>query len=117
MTVRDLIANALLFLGVLAFAFTAAGLLLTHALNDQLHYLAPGTLIGSAAICAAVLFHEGFSQSGAKSILILLLLLVSNPILSHATARAGRIRKFKRLLPGPGEQIPGEQIDVVENNQ
>ena len=62
--------------------------------------------MGSVAIPAAVVLHEGFSQAGAKAILIGILLFFSNPVLSHATARAARIRRKNQLSPAPDERIP-----------
>jgi multicomponent Na+:H+ antiporter subunit G len=106
MNIRHIIVIAFLLVGVLLFALTGAGLLLARDVNDQIHYLAPGTLIGSVAIAFAVLLHEGFSQAGVKAILIMILLIVSNPVLSHATARAVRIRKEHQLPPTVGEHIP-----------
>jgi multicomponent Na+:H+ antiporter subunit G len=97
--------GALLFIGVLGFAFTSIGLLFAKDLYDQIHYLAPGSLVGSIAFGAAVLVHEGFSQSGTKAILIVILLLLSNPVLSHATARAGRVRRNQQILPKPDEDV------------
>ncbi len=106
MSFMDILECALLVAGVLAFAVTSLGLLLARALNDQIHYLAPGALLGSGAISIAIVLHEGFSQIGVKTILVLVLLVVSDPILSHATARAGRIRKERQLPPRKDEDIP-----------
>ncbi len=96
----------LLVIGVLGFAFTSAGLLAARDTFDQIHYLAPGALIGSAAICAAVILNSGFSQAGPKALMIAILLLVTNPVLSHVTARAARIRRKGQLAPQPGEELP-----------
>jgi multicomponent Na+:H+ antiporter subunit G len=106
MNVRDMIAAIVLTVGVLLFALTTAGLLVARGLLDRIHYLAPGTLIGSVAITLAVLVHEGFTQAGVKAILIMILLVFSNPVLSHATARAYRIRRKHQSAPKPNEQIP-----------
>lgn len=106
MSVSESIVGVLLAIGVLSFAFTSLGLLFSRNLYDRIHYLAPGSLLGSTAFVAAVLVHEGLSQSGAKAILIAILLLVSNPVLSHATARAGRIRRHQAVMPKPGEDVP-----------
>jgi multisubunit Na+/H+ antiporter MnhG subunit len=103
---RELIVIFLLCVGIAGFAFTAIGLLVSRDLYNQIHYLAPGSLFGSVAFTAAALVHEGFTQLGSKAILIAVILLVSNPILSHATARAGRIRRNQQILPQPHEQIP-----------
>ena len=106
MSVNQLLVEALLVLGVSGFAMSSIGLLLSGDLYEQIHYLAPGSLIGAVAIPAAVLVHDGFSQAGAKAILIAILLFISNPVLSHATARAGRIRRLQQLAPKPEQEIP-----------
>lgn len=105
----ETIVAVLLGIGVLGFAFTALGLLVSRDLYNQIHYLAPGSIFGSLAFTAAALLHEGLSQSGTKAILIAFVLLISNPVLSHATARAGRIRRNQDVLPKPDEHIPTEE--------
>lgn len=97
--IREAATAILLAVGVAGFAMTSLGLLLNDDLFDQIHFLAPASLVGAVAIPAAVLVHTGFSQDGVKAILIAILLFVSNPVLSHATARAGRIRRKRRLAP------------------
>jgi multicomponent Na+:H+ antiporter subunit G len=96
----------LLGIGVLGFAFTAAGLLFSRDVYNQIHYLAPGSIFGSLAFAVAALVHEGFTASGTKAILIALILLISNPVLSHATARAARIRRNQQIMPKSHEHIP-----------
>jgi multicomponent Na+:H+ antiporter subunit G len=105
----ETIVAVLLSIGVLGFLFTALGLLFSRDLYNQIHYLAPGSIVGSVAFAAAAIVHEGFSQSGTKAILIALILLISNPVLSHATARAGRIRRNQQVLPRPQEHIPNAE--------
>jgi multicomponent Na+:H+ antiporter subunit G len=108
----ETVVAILLGVGVLAFALTAVGLLFSRDLYNQIHYLAPGSIFGSLAFTAAAVLHEGFSQSGSKAILIAIILLVSNPVLSHATARAGRIRRNQQVPPKPHENIPSpEEIE------
>ena len=106
MSVNEIIVCVLLVIGVSGFAVTSLGLLLSDDLYDQIHFLAPGSLIGAVAIPAAVLVHDGFSQAGVKAILIAILLFISNPVLSHATARAGRVRRKRQLAPAADEGIP-----------
>jgi len=105
-SISEAVVGVLLAVGVLSFAFTSLGLLFSRDLYDQIHYLAPGSIVGSIAFVAAVLVHEGLSQSGAKAILIAILLLLSNPVLSHAMARAGRIRRNQQVDPKPNEHLP-----------
>jgi len=106
MNVADIGVYVLLAIGLLSFLFTAAGLLLVKDLYEQIHYLAPGALIGAIAIPAAVVLKERLSQAGAKAILIAILLVWANPVLSHAIARAARIRRKGQWTPVEGEDIP-----------
>lgn len=106
MSVNDILICALLIIGVSGFALTSIGLLLSHDVYEQIHYLAPGSLVGAVAIPAAVLLREGFSQAGSKAIFIAILLFISNPVLSHATARAARIRRKQPLAPRRDEELP-----------
>jgi len=106
MSIREVVAGVLLAVGIWGFAMNSIGLLLSEDLFDQIHYLAPGSLLGAVAIPAAVLVQEGLNQAGAKAIAIAVLLCLANPVLSHATARAGRIRRRQKLAPQESEDIP-----------
>jgi multicomponent Na+:H+ antiporter subunit G len=95
-------AEALLGLCVAGNLLTSVGLLRTRNLYDQIHYLAPGSLLGSVCIAAACFLHEGWTQASAKATAIAFLLLVGNPVLSHVTARAGKIRRENSITLPPG---------------
>lgn len=103
---RDIAVWILLGIGVLGFLFTALGFLFVRDFYEQLHYLAPASLLGAVAIPAAVVVHEGLSQAGAKAIVIAVLLFWANPVLSHATLRAGRIRRKRQWPPTEDEDVP-----------
>lgn len=117
MSASEIIAGVLLVVGVLAFAFTSLGLLWSKSAYDQIHFLAPGSVVGSVAFVAAVLVHEGLSQSGVKAILIAALLLLSNPVLSHAIARAGRIRRNQQMRPASAQPLAAEDTPLSEEPQ
>ncbi|HSU58173.1 MAG TPA: monovalent cation/H(+) antiporter subunit G [Bryobacteraceae bacterium] len=106
MNARDALVWVLLAIGVLGFLLCALGLLLTRDFYDQLHFLAPASLIGAVAIPAAILVHDGFSQTAVKAILIAILLFWANPVLTHASARAGRIRRKGQWPPTDNETFP-----------
>ena len=57
---------------------------------------------------AAIVVQEGLNQAGVKAVLIAGLLLVANPVLTHATGRALYIRQRDHLEPTPpeGERAP-----------
>lgn len=106
MSIHEVASYVLVVIGIAGFALTSVGLLLSDDVYEQIHYLAPGSLVGAIAIPVAVLLQEGLSQAGAKAIFIAVLLFVSNPVLSHATARAARIRRNQQLAPRGEEDFP-----------
>jgi multicomponent Na+:H+ antiporter subunit G len=106
MSASEIVVAVLLALGTAGFALTAAGLLISGNAWDQIHFLAPASVVGSVLIPIAVLLHEGFSQAAVKAIAIALILVLSNPVLSHATARAARIRRKGRLESREKGHIP-----------
>lgn len=107
MNARDIAVWVLLGIGVLGCLITALGFVFVRDFYEQLHYLAPSSLLGAVAIPAAVVVHEGLStQAGAKAILIGLLLFWANPVLTHATLRAGRIRRKRQWPPTKDEEVP-----------
>ncbi len=106
MSAREIVVWGLLAIGVLGFLLCALGLLLTRDFYNQLHFLAPASLIGAVAIPLAILVQEGFSQAGTKAILIAILLFWANPVLTHASARAGRIRRKGQWPPTDNENFP-----------
>jgi monovalent cation/proton antiporter MnhG/PhaG subunit len=100
---RTVAVAALLTVGVGVELACCLGVLLMRGVYDKLHFTAPATTIGSLAIAVAVIVEESFSQAGLKALLIFLILLIANPVLTHATARASRVREFGTWEPGAGE--------------
>ena len=81
--------------GVAAQLFVCLGVLLMRDALDRLHYVSASTL-GVAFICAAVLVSAGPSLIGLKAILTAAFLLVTGPVLTHATARAIHLHRAAR---------------------
>jgi monovalent cation/proton antiporter MnhG/PhaG subunit len=94
MTPRAVAAVVLLVLGVGIELACCVGVLVMRGVYDKLHYTAPATTLGAFAIAGAVLLREPVVQFGIKAVLVTLVLLITNPVLTHATARAARIRRF-----------------------
>lgn len=97
MTIQHALALTLLIGGVAVELACCVGLIVVRDAFDRLHYLGPASTVGPLAIAAAVLVEESFSQAGVKSLLVALLLLLTGPILTHATARAMRIHEEGRF--------------------
>jgi multicomponent Na+:H+ antiporter subunit G len=94
--VSHAIVVVLLAAGVGSALLSAVGLLSSRDPYDQLHFTAPATVIAPVALCAAVLVEEPLSSAGIKSVLIALTMLITGPVLVHATARAARVREHGR---------------------
>jgi monovalent cation/proton antiporter MnhG/PhaG subunit len=109
MTPREVVATVLLVFGVGVELACCFGVLAMRGVYDKLHYTAPATTLGAIAIAAAVVLRESVVQYGIKAILVALALLITNPAVSHATARAARIRRFGAWT----NQAEGED-EVVE---
>lgn len=79
------------------------GLLAMRNAFDRLHYLGPAATLGPVLLGAAVLVRHSSAQACIKVVLLVGLLLVINPVLAHATARAARIRETGHLDLRDGE--------------
>ena len=94
MTWQTIVSYVLLALGVAIELLSCLGLLVMDNVYDRLHYVGPAASLGPIAIAVAVLFVEGGSTAGVKAILIAVVLVGVGPVVTHATARAARVRQF-----------------------
>jgi multicomponent Na+:H+ antiporter subunit G len=104
MSLRGIAVSVLLVVGVGATLVSCVGVLAMRNAYDRLHYTAPASTIAPVAIAAAVVLEERFSAAGTKAVLVALVLLMTNPVLTHATARAARIRQFGEWTVQADEQ-------------
>jgi multicomponent Na+:H+ antiporter subunit G len=94
------VSAAALVVGILLAAAVAVellcclGLLVMRNAFDRLHYLAPAATLGPVLLGAAVLVRHSSAQACIKIVLVVGLILLLNPVLTHVTARAARIRQF-----------------------
>lgn len=90
-------------------ALAVVGLLVGADVWARLHFIGPGSIVAPAVLALAIVIEEGvLSQAGLKSLLVAGLLLASNPILVHATARAAYVRERGSLaLPTDVEETRG----------
>lgn len=76
--------------------------------TQALHYLSLPATVGAIALTIAVLIAQGICQAFWKVLLITLILLATNSVVTHATARAFRARKL-----GHWEPLAGDPMEVV----
>ncbi len=93
------------------------GIVITPNFYDRLHYLASVTTVAAFSILVAVVIREGWGQATLKTILVCLVLLLINAIVTHATARAARVRSLGHWSADPHEQVAGAEARSVRRRK
>ncbi len=98
---------------VLVYAAVAVALLcawLMLRMRDEyqmMHFLAPPASVSVILITAAIFLQQRLKPESFKALFITVVLLMMNTIVTHATARAFRIRESRQdWRPAPGEEVP-----------
>jgi multicomponent Na+:H+ antiporter subunit G len=107
LSAAGLAVAALLALGVAVTWLSCLGVLVMRDPYDRLHYTAPASALAPVLIAAAVVVEEGLSAAGIKALLVALVLVGTNPVLGHATARAARIREYGQWTITDAERKQG----------
>ena len=97
----EIAIRVLLGIAAASAVLSALGVLLAPDVYQRLQFMNPAGSVGAAAVAAAILVRESVSQAGSKVILTALVIFFMNPILTHATARAARIREHGRWQAQP----------------
>jgi multicomponent Na+:H+ antiporter subunit G len=91
----------LLAFGVAVELACCLGVLVMSDAHDKLHYIGPAAIFGPLAVALAIVIRESLSQAGIKALLTAGLLIIVNPVLTHAIGRALYIRRRDHLEPEP----------------
>lgn len=102
---KGALIDVLLALTVLLQLVSALGLLAMPHLYDRLHYLAPATSVAPVLLAGAVVTTESLDHQGIFAVLIAVFFLVFQPVITHAMARAARIREHGDWRLGAGEKV------------
>lgn len=107
MTVRTVIAAALLIVGCGAQAIACLGVARMRGALDRLHYTSASAL-GAVSIALAILVDHGFSMIADKALLLAAFVLLSSPVAVQVLGRAIRVSERGELDPeGPDvERLP-----------
>ncbi len=105
---KQILVDALLGLAVVVQLGSALGLLLMPHLYDRLHFLGPATTVAPVLVAGAVVTREALDHQGIFAVLVAVFMLAFQPVLTHATARAARIRRHGdwRLRPDEAARRP-----------
>lgn len=93
MSIRQIIVDVLLWLGVGLVLISCLGVLVMRGVYERLHFASPAVL-GALLIAAAVVVQKSFSLVGDKAILVAFFFLVGSPLLTHVTGRAARVAEL-----------------------
>jgi multicomponent Na+:H+ antiporter subunit G len=104
--IQHALVIVLLLAGVLVELVSCIGVLAMRHFYDRLHYVGPASTLGAMLIGSALLVQNGLKQQGVKSLMVVVLLVTISPVLTHATARAARIREFGRWVVLDDERAP-----------
>jgi multicomponent Na+:H+ antiporter subunit G len=108
---RDVIVAVLLGFGVAAALLSCVGVLVMRNALDRLHFTAPASTVSPVLFALAVLVEEPLSSAGVKAVLVAALIIVTTPVLTHATARAARVRDHGRW------KVLDEELEQLEKRE
>jgi monovalent cation/proton antiporter MnhG/PhaG subunit len=80
--------------------------------TQALHYLSLPATAGAIFLTIAVLISQGLGQAFCKTLLIAAILMATNSVVTHATARAFRAREL-----GHWEPIEGDPMEMVHEEK
>lgn len=100
------ITAPLLAVAVLVAFVCSIGLLVMRDAYQRMHFATPVVSVTILFITIAIWIEDPQWQARIKSALIALILFLMNAVLSHATARAIRLRQSDRLEISREENIP-----------
>lgn len=103
---REAIVIVLLVLTLGLTIFCSLGLVVMRTSYERLHFITPPAAVGSFLLTIAVFVAEPQIVAGLKTLVIAFLLIFSNAVVSHATARAIRIRQLGGWKTG--DSLPSE---------
>jgi monovalent cation/proton antiporter MnhG/PhaG subunit len=79
---------------------------------QALHYLGLPATGGAVLLTIAVFLSQGMTQAAGKVVLIALILLFTNSVVTHATARAFRARELGHWQP-----VDGDPMEMVHEEK
>lgn len=108
MSVREAVVLALLAGGTAVVLLSCLAMAVVRHEFARLHYVGPASSVGAGLVAAAVVADAGPLSTTAFTVLfVFLVLAVGGPVLTHATGRAARIRRYGELDVEPGDRRAG----------
>lgn len=105
MTTSAILEAALLVLLVAFCWLGVIGMWRMRTPTEALHYLALPATAGGALLVTVIFLATGNSETAWKTVLIWIVMLATNSIVAHATARAFRQRQLGHWEPRDGDPM------------
>jgi multisubunit Na+/H+ antiporter MnhG subunit len=108
MSWQPIVADVFLAAAVLTVAASSIGILLMRDAYQRVHFVTPIAIVAPVFVAIAVSVRDGLGEQTAQVWLVVAILCVAGPVLSHATVRAARVREHgdwrnREGVVGPGE--------------
>ena len=101
-----------LVLGAVLLTLLSAWLMLRMKDEYQMmHFMSPPASVSAGLIAIAIFLQQGFRPESFKALFIVVVLTLMNAVVTHATARAFRIREAHNWHALPGEEVPERSTD------
>ncbi len=116
MSAAGVVETVLLVAGLATVGVGVTGVLIGRDGYAKLHFAALVSTLAVPPVVAAVAVAQGLTTGAAKTVVAGLLVWATSPVLTHATARAARIREEGGWRVLPGEETPGEVQEDEEED-
>ncbi len=83
-----LLAGVLIFTGSFVFVIAAIGIVRFRDFYSRVHPAGNGDTLGLPLVLVGLMVYDGFTHTSLKILLVLLFLLLTGPVASHALARS-----------------------------
>lgn len=109
MSWQRVVSDVFLAAAVLTVAASALGILLMRDAYQRVHFVTPIAIVAPVFVAIAVSVRDGLVEQTAQVWLVVAILCVAGPILSHATVRAARVREHGDWRAREGVAGPKEE--------
>ncbi len=82
------VTTACITVGLFFLVVAAIGMVRMPDVFSRSHALALTDTLGASLVLIGLALHQGFTLTAGKTLVVLALLLLLNPVISHATLRA-----------------------------
>lgn len=115
MTIREGVIAGLLVVSIGLTLVCSLGLVVMRTPYERLHFVTPPASIGALCLALAIVVDGRSAGASAKALAMAVLMLVSNGVVSHVTARAARIRELGGWVLG--DALPPEHEPSPEREE